>query len=99
LLEIPAIDGTADIVGDLPDAALQFGALLDAGHHLRPAITIEALSQVRAPNQVKCASIHGYKITPWSIPGRLHLKTRSEELLLVRLHRLLAERVAGRFAL
>src|SRR5574343_262578 len=30
LLEIPAVDGAAHIVGDLPNAALQFCALLDA---------------------------------------------------------------------
>ena len=32
LLEVPAIDGAADIVGDLPDLTLYFGALLGAGH-------------------------------------------------------------------
>jgi hypothetical protein len=32
LLEIPAIDGTSDIVGYLPDSALEFGSLLGASH-------------------------------------------------------------------
>jgi hypothetical protein len=32
LLEIPAIHCAAHIVGDLPDLALQCGALLGAGH-------------------------------------------------------------------
>jgi len=34
LLEIPAINGAPDFVGDLPGAALQFGTLLGAGHFL-----------------------------------------------------------------
>jgi hypothetical protein len=28
LLEIPAIDGTAQVVGDVPDGSVKFGALL-----------------------------------------------------------------------
>jgi hypothetical protein len=32
LLEVPAIDGTAHIVGDMPDLALQGGALFVACH-------------------------------------------------------------------
>ena len=32
LLEVPAIDGAADIVGDLPDLTLELGALLSTGH-------------------------------------------------------------------
>jgi hypothetical protein len=36
LLEIPAVDSTAHIVGDLPDPALQFGALLNACHAVIP---------------------------------------------------------------
>ncbi len=32
LLEVPSIDGTADVIGDLPDAALEFGALGGGGH-------------------------------------------------------------------
>jgi len=38
LLEIPAVDGATDIIGDLPDAALQFGALLGAGHGVVPVL-------------------------------------------------------------
>jgi hypothetical protein len=36
LLEIPAIYGAADIVGDLPNLALQGGALLGACHTFVP---------------------------------------------------------------
>ena len=36
LLKVPAIDGAAHIVRDLPDAALQFGALLNAAHSRCP---------------------------------------------------------------
>ncbi len=32
LLEVPAIDRAAHVVGDLPDLPLQGGALLDACH-------------------------------------------------------------------
>lgn len=31
-LEVPAVDGAAHIFGDLPDAALKFGALLNTRH-------------------------------------------------------------------
>ncbi|MGE8231903.1 MAG: hypothetical protein ACN6OR_00875 [Stenotrophomonas sp.] len=36
LFEIPAIDGAMDIVGSLPDTAVQFGALLGTGHAVVP---------------------------------------------------------------
>ena len=44
LFEIPAIDGAAYIVGDLPDLALQGGALLVACHGVNPAPIIWVLS-------------------------------------------------------
>jgi hypothetical protein len=39
LLEVPAIHGAAYVVGDLPDLALQGGALLGACHSLIPEFT------------------------------------------------------------
>jgi hypothetical protein len=38
LLEIPAIDSAAHIVSDLPDSALQFGALQGASHVVVPVL-------------------------------------------------------------
>src|SRR5690606_21010589 len=36
LLEVPAIDGTAHVIGDIPDLALQGGALFIACHSVIP---------------------------------------------------------------
>ena len=43
LLKIPAVNGTSDIVGYLPDLALQCGSLLGAGHGVFPVLICSLL--------------------------------------------------------